>query len=345
MTDVAVFFFWPTLGGGTTTFTAHLMAALTMADSSPRLYRVAEEGKRGKLRPFGEYGYDIETVDVATARIIVRNTPSVLAAPASAKFLPRPDLLMHLLKNGMRCVVHDPKEFSAYSGRPWTPPKFPQPPICIRPTLREYVKDAVYIRYPYRRSGVRRTKVQEIRDRTKVAISTARIHSSKRPTMLIEANSLLPKRLRIQMLGTKYRMYSYGLTKKWPGVFEQKRGAFTHPLSFEAPVMVNSEAVYNFDMSWFETNGGGSQYCQLEAMDAGCVPVMHGDWFRYRGSMREGVNAMSVSSPQEIASLVKNHAHPQDTNIRACIRAANLAFLKQHDPARIGRQYMKELMR
>lgn len=345
---VAVFFFRPTLGGGTTTFTAHLMAALSAAGASPRLYRVGHESERVKnswpLREFGQYNLKIETINLSDARHVVRTMPSVLAAPANPKFLIRPDLLMYLAKNGMRCVVHDPKEFSAYSGKPWTPPKFPQPPICIRPTLRDYVPDAVYIRHPYRRS-LSSLEAGQQGSRTKIAISTARVHSSKRPRLLIEANVMLPKRLRIEMLGTEYRMYSYGLAKKFPGVYAQKSGVFAYPLTFDAPVDVNMKAQYNFDMSWFETDGGGSQYCQLEAMDAGTTPVMHRDWFRYKGSMREGVNALSVSSPMDIVNLIASHKSDYATERRACIRAANLAFLEHHNPARIGRQYMKELMR
>jgi hypothetical protein len=340
---IGIFFFRPTLGGGTTSFTAHLFRALVAAGASPMIYRVTEKGGSGATRQFGQYeGVCYDTITVAEARKIVKEMPTVMGAPANVKFLAQPNLIRDLVKRGMRPVIHDTKEFSIYDDNRRVV-KMPRPPICIRPTIREFYTDAVWIPHPYQRVD---PEYYEDVQRRLVGVSTARIASSKRPRMLIEANVKLPKKLRIDLRGAEYRMYTWNLQKKYPGVFKQRGGTFGFPMTFEGSTRVCAEAVYNFDMTYFEHDGGGTQYCQLEAWDAGTVNVMNKDWFRFSGEVKAEKHVIAVESAADIVKLIRDTPRPSMVTDRCGQIIENgYQLLKRHAPRVVGRQYLEELSR
>lgn len=339
-----IFFFRPTLGGGTTTFTAHLSRALLAAGSEPTIYRVREKPSDGKLRPFGKYdGVQYQWVSSDEARQVVKDMPTVMGSPANSKFLAfEPEIIMNLMKLGMRTVIHDPNEFTIYDhlGKVTS---LPTRPICIRPTMKKFYKDAHWIPHPYQR--VAPEKFSDVK-RSKVALSIARVASVKRPKLLLEANRLLPKKLRIELRGAEYRMYTYQLAQKMPDVFQQaKQQALHFPMTFDASVRIASEAMLNFDMTWFPDDGGGTQYAQLEAMDAGTVNVMHEDWWRLgKGEMVPGKHVLVVNDPRTIANLVRA-ASKGLIDTREEIIESGYALLKNHAPKRIGKLYLEEMTR
>lgn len=336
---VGIFFFRPTLGGGTTSFTAHLFKALEAAGAEPMIYTVGEADSG--LKPFGGYeGVSRVKVSVTTARKIVRDMPTVMGAPANVKFLVQPNLIRDLVKRGMRPVIHDTKEFSIYDDNRRVI-KMPRPPICIRPTIREYYTDAVWIPHPYERVE---PELYEETQQKMVGVSTARIASSKRPKMLIEANAKLPKKLRISLLGAEYRMYTYNLAKKYPGVFAQRGGTFGFPMTFDAPVRVCAGARFNFDMTYFEHDGGGTQYCQLEAWDAGTVNVMHADWFRFPGEVKRNKHILTVENSDDIIAMMRREGKTW-RDMLGEVAENGWQLLKRHAPRAVGRQYLEELNR
>lgn len=341
---VGVFFFRPTLGGGSTTFTAQLVLALRAAGADPVIFRVVEKGSYGKRRQFGKYdGVEYEKIDPGTARTMVRNMPTVMGSPANSKYMPfEPDIITNLMKLGMRAVIHDPNEFTEYNHLT-KGAKLPTRPICIRPTMQRFYKDALWIPHPY--SRVAPEKFADVK-RTKVALSIARVASVKRPKMLLDANRLLPKKLRIELRGSEYRMYTYQLAQKYSDVFQQAKQQSLHfPMTFEASVRIAHEAALNFDMTWFPDDGGGTQYAQMEAMDAGTVNVMHSDWWRLgKGEMVPGKHVLTVSSVVDIIKMVRNCPKPDMiTDLHAEITHNGYELLKRHSPKRIGKMYLDEM--
>lgn len=342
---VGIFFFRPWLGGGTTTFTAHLFKALEAAGYWPRIYRVKERGEE-KTRPFAKYdGVEYQNITYEQSKKIVKEMPTVMGSPAGTKYLIREDLIMQLAKRGMRLVIHDPNEFSIYdhlsSRKGLRAAKLPTRPICIRPTMKKFYKNALWIPHPYMRSLD--SKVAMELTRKKHAVSVARIASVKRPKIILEANRLLPKKLRVQLKGAEYRMYTRGLEEKYGDVFQQSGKTFQYPMTFVAPVEICAQYQYNVDMTWFPDDGGGTQYAQMEAMDAGCVNIMHDDWFRYKGGeLKRGKHVLSVADHKELAKILKNGASGY-----AEIDIVQNAFklLRNHEPKHVGQLYMDELLR
>jgi glycosyltransferase involved in cell wall biosynthesis len=342
---VGIFFFRPWLGGGTTTFTAHLFKALEAAGYEALIYRVKERGEE-KWRPFAKYdGVKYMNITYDTAKRIVKEMPTVMGSPAGTKYLIRPDLIMQLAKRGMRLVIHDPNEFSIYdhlsSRKGLRAAKLPTRPICIRPTMKKFYKNALWIPHPYMR--VFNSEFAMEQHRPKHAVSVARIASVKRPKIILEANRLLPKRLRVQLKGAEYRMYTRALEEKYGDVFQQSGKTFQYPMTFDAPVDICAQYHYNVDMTWFPDDGGGTQYAQMEAMDAGTVNIMHDDWFRYKGGeLKMNKHVLAVADHKALAKILKNGASGRD---EAEIVHNGFKLLRNHEPKHVGQLYMDELLR
>lgn len=339
---VGIFFFRPTLGGGTTTFTAHLYEALKAAGADPMILRVGEKGG-DKVRTFGQYdGVNYTKVGPKEARTWLKNMPCIMGSPANSKYMPfEPDMIMNLMKLGMRTVIHDPNEFTIYDHLGKNV-KLPTEPICIRPTMQRFYPKAIFIPHPY---APQSAGVYADVKRKKLAGSTARIASVKRPRLLLDANMLLPENKRVQLRGAEYRMFTYNLQKKYPpDIFRQCGGTFQFPMTFQAPVRVAAEYKLNFDMTLFPDDGGGTQYAQMEAMNAETVNVMHEDWWRFdkefRGEMRPGKHVLTVSGVPDIVKLLKSPPKPDQLGE---IVENSKSLLKKHAPKIIGERYMEVL--
>jgi hypothetical protein len=346
---VGLFFFRPSLGGGTTTFAAHMFKAIEAAGHTPMILKVRDKPTEYKPRPFGKYaGVVYRNISIERAESWVRNFPTIMVAPAAEKYLARPTLINDLMKLGMRIVMHDPNEFSIYNHlnvgdnrKELKIVKLPTRPICIRPTMQKFYPKAVWIPHPYMRQCTDSVS-RMVGLRHNHAISIARIASVKRPKIILEANRLLPMRKRVQLLGAEYRMYTYNLQKKYADVFKQSGKTFQFPMTFIASPDLCGNAIYNVDMTWFPDDGGGTQYAQMEAMDAGCVNIMHIDWLRFKGELKNGKHLLTVESPEDLAWLLK---HGSGLNDEAQIRENGFKLLKKHAPKVVGELYMEELLR
>lgn len=335
--EVGVFYFRPNLGGGSTTFTAHLVKALEAAGAAPRIYRVKERGEISG-RPFGKYdGVNYCNVTADEAKRIVGRMPTVMGSPAHSKYLSfAPSIIGDLMKLGMCCVIHDPNEFKIYDH---LKEKLPRRPICIRPTMKKFYPDALWIPHPYARVS---DGVFANVKRTGWACSIARIASVKRSHMLLEANRHVRRSEQIQLCGAEDRFYTkFTLEKKYG--YKQTGKTWQFPMTFEAPVLVASKYLLNFDLTKFPDDGGGTQYAQMEAMNAGTVNVMHEDWFRYgRGELVPGKHVLTVASVDDIVRVAKT---PPDTEQIHLIRENCDALLKKHAPKTIGKIYLEEMTR
>lgn len=312
-------------GGGTTIYTAHLMQGLKRAGIDTRLMCVRETARR--TRSFGEYGFDMETVSLAEAKKLARNNPSVIASPGLVGEGMPEGTLQTLMRAGSVPVVHDVQQ----RYKMW-PKKMPDTTIFIREAVMHAVgayKGGEFVPHPYTR------QCEDTPSRGTGAISTARVHNVKRSALLLQANELLPRSKWIKLLGEEFRLYSYGLAKRYKS-FKQGPSGLHWPLTFNAPVALLRKARYNFDLTRFPEDGGGTQYAQLEAMDAGCVNVMHADWFTKPGEMKAHRHVIPVETVAGIADVVKSRRYlPYLPSIREnCWR-----LLKHHDSKKIAQAY------
>jgi hypothetical protein len=138
-------------------------------------------------------------------------------------------------------------------------------------------------------------------------------------------------------------MLTYGLQKTYGDVFQQPKTALSYPQSFVAPVDLCSRYRYHVDFTKFDGDGGGTQYAQLEAIDAGCVPIMHTDWLL----AGECPWTMYAGGPESLARILKaawddrTSGYYKETD--EIIKHHGLALLKAHDHVRIGKKYAQEL--
>jgi len=333
MSEVAILFLRPGLGGGTTTYTAHLHAALQAAGHQPMIYR-ARIRTEDKLRPFGRFAHTwYRNFSARDLLQLVKHTPAIITAAAAAKDQPQYTLVPQLLAAGARLVVHDAMEFKVHDHiKPDT--KLPTRPILIRQSMRRYFPEALWLPHPYMRSapsGVLRDKV---------AVSVTHVKSVKRTHLLLEANRLLPPERRVEILGAEHRIYSYQLAQRYPDVFKQgQHKAF--PMTFEAAPAICARAAYCVDMTRFPDDGGGTQYPLLEAMDARAVNIMHEDWFTVPGELVRGKHVVTVSGAEQLAGVLRHGSYYGEHEQR--VVEAGDELLKQHDHQLVGNLYAEEM--
>lgn len=333
MSEVAILFLRPGLGGGTTTYTAHLHAALAAAGHQPMIYR-ARVHTEDKLRPFGKYAHTwYRNFSARDLLQLVQHTPAIITAAAAAKDQPQYTLVPQLLAAGARLVVHDAMEFKVHDHiKPDT--KLPTRPILIRQSMLRYFPTALWLPHPYKRSA----PAGILRD--KVAVSVTHVKSVKRTHLILEANRLLPPERRVEILGAEHRIYSYQLAQKYPDVFKQGQHK-PFPMTFDAAPALCARAAYCVDMTRFPEDGGGTQYPLLEAMDAGTVNIMHEDWFAVPGSLRRNHDVLTVANPAQLASRLRyaDYYAPQEQRTVE----AGYEVLKQHDHQLVGNLYAEEM--
>src|SRR4029077_2290817 len=234
---ITLLFLQKHLGGGTTTFTAHLAKGFLNAGYNVEILRLGSVRKIGITEPFGEYdGLKFTYLSPGDMlKTVKKRKASIITSTSNPKELPR-GLIARLLKAGSLPVIHD------YVQIDLDYPVLPKRSIVIRKTLEGRIKGARYIGHPYYRVG-------EPYGVKSGAISTARVHNTKRTHLILQANELLPKAKRIKILGKEFRLYSYGLMKKWPKLFKQSGHVLNWPLNFHAPVQLCEKARYNVDFT------------------------------------------------------------------------------------------------
>jgi hypothetical protein len=336
--DIALFFARKEAGGGSTSFTAHLHRALKLAGYKVKLFGFTDKPREPRL--LGKYaGVTWNFVTPKEAKHIVRNVPSLLTGPDHSKVLAKTcgesTLIHDLINLGMRVVVHDPNEFRVYDHL--TNASIKQP-ICIRPTMRKFFPDAIFIPHPYVRSQTG-WHGKDIGKRYGVACSIARISFVKRTEIILEANRLLPKGLEIKLLGQENRLYTYHKIKKlFP---EFKQGGYGFPLTWGASALQAMCYSLAVDLTYLPDDGGGSQYSFMDSWDAGTVNVIHRDWLRYPGEMNHIENCLAINSAEHLAQLVKSAA--KDKKVQQLMRGISLRGTEHldrvHSPEAVAARY------
>jgi hypothetical protein len=124
-----------------------------------------------------------------------------------------------------------------------------------------------------------------------------------------------------------------------------KQGGFNLPLEWGVSARHAKEYRLAVDFTLFPYDGGGSQYAEMEAWDAGTVPVMFHDWFRYPGEMVPDQNCLSVSSTDDLADLVTRSMKSRalQDKLVAISQNATEHLEREHDPVVIAKKYHREL--
>lgn len=342
MKKVALIYARKNPGGGTTSFAIHLYTAMRMAGIDVVLYRLSDKPRNPRI--LAKYKNVItEFLTPKAAMKIVHRNPSLLIAPEHSKNLPEPDLLRDLIKAGMRVRIADPNEFKVYDYVDDETKKFIKRPICIRPTIKQFFRDAFFIPHPYIRTFKGWIGKDLLERRS--ACSIARITFVKRPEIILAANRLLPKEQQIIMCGAENRLFTYHrLMKLFP---EFKQGGHNLPLVWGASTREARKYKLAIDMTYFPDDGGGSQYSFMEAWDAGTVNIVHNDWLRYKGEMEDDRNCLTVKGPNTLASLIKEAEKSKSFRKKLLkISKAGTKHLEEyHEPVAVAKKFYKELTR
>lgn len=336
---IALFYLPPSLGGGSTSFTAHLFKSLLIGGYEPNLFRIKPTPEE-RERPFGKYdSVSYRNITAEDAIIYAKMMPSLLTGPTHSKHLPfAPDIIQRLMKVGMQIVVHDPNEFKVYDHL--NNRNLARPPIIIRPTMGNYFPKAKFIPHPYvrQRSTIRFARSRATRPWSGVSI--ARLSFVKRPLIILEANSSLPPKYQCILRGAENRMFTR--FKVLPLYPKFKQGGYGFPATFDAPVAEAEKAMFAVDMTYFPNDGGGSQYTFMEAWDAGTVNIIHQDWLRYKGEMSDE-NCITVGSAEQLATVLE-HGGKVNADLAQMVNNGYASLVK-HEPKRVAKQYVEELMK
>ena len=327
------------IGGGSTSFAVHLKLAFERVKIPVTLIRIGTKTKPA----FHPYLGDHYFWTCNDLRDLVKREGSrvLLVASERKKNLLEPDILEDLLNLGMSIVVHDPNEFGIFECVQSLKTSFLNDEVnkifCIRPTMNEFFPEAIFIPHPYVEVPVK-WPVQR-----KPACSLARVTFVKRTEIILEANQKLNKENMVKLFGAENRLYAHHKLKKlFP---DYQLGNTGLPFEWGASVNTAKDYWLSIDMTYFPNDGGGSQYSFMESWNAGSVVVVHKDWLRYRGEMKDGVNCIAVESAVELYELIKKTSESfafEKTLLR--IMSDSLEHLRRiHDPVKVANYYYQEL--
>jgi len=322
------------LKGGWSTYTAHLARSF---GNGAALYLVRPQSKTDG-RPTKFFGVAASVVSLDHAVQIISENPTwSLITAVHARMWPR---VLNLIRAGAALVIHDPEELKSSRTARTIVEKYISRVIGIRKAMKRILPASTIVPHPYVPFNKR---VSDLRTRPHLAVSTARVDSDKRTYILLDANRLLPDAARIHIRGFDQRLWSKRvLIPKYPE-YQQSSGNF--PPRLEEGVKICSSYKISVDMSKIRDDGGGTQYTFLEAMDAGCILVIHRDWILPDDEMIPGVNCIVVGNAVELAKLLKHCYEDPDyaNSLRSQLLDGYQRTLGSHSPQEVVPKYLRAL--
>lgn len=235
---------WPL--GGATSYVVNLAKTFERAKVPYRIARLANKTERTK-RPLGSYGVSYQNVAFADA-VKGKGTWLLASAPTDPE---RAAQAVELLGTKGFYTFHDPNEFRIYPHWNLCDRKNV---ICIRETGLASMPDGVFIPHPYVRVLSNRFEY-----RTSHAVSIARTSAVKNSDWILEANTRLPPRLRVELRGELNRMWwKFNVESKHPEWKKPENTGFVREHGVAA--MICSQYNYMVDLTIFGNDGGGTQY-------------------------------------------------------------------------------------
>lgn len=271
-------------------------------------------------------GFQYRNVSVATAIKESKNALTVFGAVCRPEDCKDADTIPKLMGAGAILRVASTQEFKQFPHveklRQLKDSKKPSPRIIvIRKSLLQYFKNAVYLPHPFTPFGL---DTKKFSDRQR-ACTIAMVATNKHPRLICEANESLPKRLRVKFLGKE--------TTPWIGMaLKKKFPSYESPEGFKGSkeaVAAASKYQLAVDLSVYPNEGGGTQFCFLEAIDAGAINVLHREWSDAKGDMVEGTNCLAVASVDELKNLLRNGV---SAKVASSLHQGGLRLLREHSP-------------
>lgn len=173
--------------------------------------------------------------------------------------------------------------------------------ITIRQKISDYIADrfgleSVALLHPFYGSVYTNTE-----KKLGSGVSTCRVDFDKHQEIILDANRMLG-RTAIEIYGAVNRMYVYH--KLDDNDFEVAYKG-TYPHNFDAVSSILRDKQFAIDLTYIDSDGGGTQYSFLEAIANDCVLVLNRKWIdsvdeKYRVFI-EGHNCLAVSNAHELA--------------------------------------------
>ncbi len=320
---VNLFYLSSNTTGGWVTYTAHLMYGLKSIGVEVNLYKVGNRTE-SRSRPFG---YDSHYTNLSLEDSLNVDGHSVIVA-LQKNFREKSEALMD---NGAYMVVHDPAEFKNIELNDCSNY------ITIRKEVRKKLKGSRLVYHPYKR---RWKELPTIADRKRVC-SISRIDFDKNTDILLRANRVLKSKQRISIHGFENRLYTkFKLLPEFP---EWEQSKSHYPRERFAATDICKNYMFAVDMSVIKGDGGGTQYSFLEAMDAGCVPIVHIDWIIPNDEMvpwpNPKANCIAVEDSKQLVRVIES------TTLKAVKTIRNNCdkLLDRHKAGTIAKKFVKVL--
>lgn len=315
--------------GGCATFTEHLWKALNATGYAASVFRVGMTSRtESKDRqwandcPYRNYDY------FDFVQMVGKNPGPVVITVVDKGEQVADDMLARL---DPWFVFHDFR-----SNKNMTTNLNGRKVVQIREANLPLVQGSVFIPHPYKRFFQDWVTWQGCRswEREFFCVSHTRIDFDKRTHLLLEANKQIPTKQQIQIFGRENRLYSkFKLQEVDPtwqmGVREFGRG-------WGAAQQVAARGVVNIDMTLIRGDGGGSQYSTLEAMDAGCLPLLAKDW----GNVPFKAYHTEANGTAIADALAKLTMLPAE--VRQLVVESNWEYLHRvHNHENVGRMWLE----
>lgn len=303
--------------GGWISFTAHLSLL-----KDYKIFRLSKrtETKDGKPK-LRDFGYSCNYQNITPEDLLKLNEPILITAIDKSGY----EYIDKLPENS-KLVIHDPTELKAQKG--FLVDKLQKfKVITIRRSVKDYLSrlniESTFLHHPFV-SLAEQIEDKEMRNKKTGAVSISRIDYDKHTEVILKANELLLEP--IEIFGAKNDRYVYHKLKDLDPMKETTpgscyRGKFPKDF-FQLSNILNGKK-YVVDLSRIKDDGGGSQYTFLEAIDFGCVLILHRDWVNAPNSIFiEGENCLAVANEDELVELLNSDTDTDTTRI--CKKAEEL---------------------
>lgn len=287
--------------GGWVSFTAHL----SLKENLP-LYKIGNRTEKRK-RPYG-YNVEYQNIDVDTLDQLLEDGGIPVITAIDKNYY---HVLDHIPDNSY-IVIHDPTEFNKSAKKTVLDNLARLNVITIRKTVHDLLLSmgiqSQFVIHPYVPMIKNTTPVFGIKSG---AVSISRIDYDKNIDIIVQANTLIPEGLKVEMYGDPNERYIYQKLlpfdsfKKNEPTNSMYRGNF--PKTFETLSTLLRPKMFVVDMSSISQDGGGTQYTFLEAIDAGCILILNSKWTSSPNSIwKHNDNCLVASNHQELANILNN---------------------------------------
>lgn len=331
---------WPV--GGFASFTHHFVRALEEEEIEYEVLRCNLDKHEDKSRLVKNQNFSYRHCTVKeVVKSIDKETPHIITAVARPEDCKDPKTMQKLIDAGAYVCVQSTQELKQFP-HVATLGESTSRIVVIRKSLRKHFPHAKYLPHPYVRTYDDSVFEKRGEDGRKRACSIAMLAKNKHMEILFGASAMVKyARDRVRPIGRLTTHFlGMELAKKYPLIYERPPGfsasttAAWHALHYELAV----------DLSDYPGDGGGTQYCFLEAADGGAVNVLHRNWTDVKGDMVEGENCLAVASAEELRDILESKSLRHGKKEYEMLRQNSRELLRMHGPQEFVRA-LKQVLR